>query len=94
MKVRYAGKNQVFWGVLTILMALGVYTDRIMKDDISVYQLAFMYTCAAMFIIKSVDWDEIRYESCCHSCRPNREGKCNDAQCHCHISSLGMDGRV
>ena len=45
MKVRYAGKNQIFLGVLTILMALGVYTDRITKEDISVYQLAFMYNC-------------------------------------------------
>lgn len=94
MKVRYAGKNQIFLGVLTILMALGVYTDRITKEDISVYQLAFMYTCAAMFLIKSVDWDDIRYGTCCEKCRPGREGACTDGQCYCHTSSLGMDGRV
>ena len=94
MKVRYAGKNQFFWGTLTVIMYLGFYADRIMKVDISVYQLAFMYTCAAMFFIKSIDWDEVRYGSCCEKCRPGREGACTDGLCYCHGKNIGLGGRV
>lgn len=84
MKKRFAGKNQVFWGFCSVISLVSYYSEKILNTEISAWQVSFLFLSFFMFLVKSVDWEEVRYGSCCSSCRPNAEGECNDKSCYCH----------
>lgn len=84
MKKRYAGKNQVFWGFMFVLMLLYRMQEMYLGNTLNIWTQSFMIFAFIMFMVKSVEWDDVFFGACCQGCRPERQGPCNDKQCYCH----------